>query len=117
MKKAGRTLNRKRRMTLVFVLLFVVFLSVLDYPFVARLYNESRQNGAAVSFQEGETAVPDAEKEQMLQAARTQYGAAPSFSLELVILSGVLQWTYQIQLPLLPNAESAPAGHPPRPGA
>ena len=55
--------------------------------------------------------------EQMLQAARTQYGAAPSFSLELVILSGVLQWTYQIQLPLLPNAESAPAGHPPRPGA
>ena len=43
--------------------------------------------------------------------------AAPSFSLELVILSGVLQWTYQIQLPLLPNAESAPAGHPPRPDA
>lgn len=85
MKKAGRTQNRKRRMTLVFVLLFLVFLSVLDYPFVARLYNESRQNGAAVSFQEGETAVPDAEKEQMLQAAReynTRLASGTGMSLE-----------------------------------
>ncbi len=36
--------------------------------------------------------------EQLLHAARTEYRAQPAFSLQLVVLSGILQWYYQLQV-------------------
>lgn len=36
--------------------------------------------------------------ERLLDAARTEYGAKPAFSLQLVAISGILQWNYQLQV-------------------
>lgn len=38
--------------------------------------------------------------EQVLRAARDEHGVEPEFSVQLIIVSGILQWNYQIQLPL-----------------
>ncbi|MBS6195203.1 MAG: MerR family transcriptional regulator [Clostridiales bacterium] len=38
--------------------------------------------------------------EKLLQTARNQYGISPEFTIQQVIISGILQWNYQIQLPL-----------------
>ena len=41
-------------------------------------------------------------REQMLQelirTAQTKYGADPTFTVQLVIVSGILQWTYELQV-------------------
>lgn len=41
-------------------------------------------------------------REQVLKAlfdnAKTQYGIIPEFSIHLIVLSGILQWNYQIQI-------------------
>lgn len=36
--------------------------------------------------------------EKLLDIARTEYHASPSFSLQLVVISGILQWKYQLQV-------------------
>lgn len=36
--------------------------------------------------------------EKLLRRAKNEYGTAPEFSLCLVVLSGMLQWNYQIQV-------------------
>ena len=50
-------------------------------------------------------------REQMLHTlldiAQKQYGVQPSFTVQLVVVSGILQWTYEIQV-LLKDAVSAP---------
>lgn len=40
--------------------------------------------------------------EQLLQTAKTEYRAAPSFTVQMVVVSGILQWNYQAQV-LLPE--------------
>ena len=41
-------------------------------------------------------------REQMLRElihmARTQYGVAPAFTVQLIVVSGILQWNYEIQV-------------------
>ena len=43
-------------------------------------------------------------REQMLKqltdTARTEYGAQPEFSIQLIVVSGILHWDYEIQIPL-----------------
>ncbi len=34
------------------------------------------------------------------ERARTQYGAAPAFTLHFIVLSGILRWKYRIEIPL-----------------
>lgn len=36
--------------------------------------------------------------ERLLQAAKTEYNAAPEFTVQLIVLSGILQWNYQAQV-------------------
>lgn len=36
--------------------------------------------------------------ERLLGAARAGYGAEPAFSLQFVVVSGILQWNYQLQV-------------------
>lgn len=35
---------------------------------------------------------------EIIQIARTEYGIEPTFTVQLVIVSGILQWTYEIQV-------------------
>ena len=41
-------------------------------------------------------------REQMLQElihiARTKYGAEPEFTVQLIVVSGILQWNYEVQI-------------------
>ena len=38
--------------------------------------------------------------ESLVKSAREEYGAEPPFTVQLVVVSGILQWGYQIQVPL-----------------
>jgi len=40
---------------------------------------------------------------EVLCAARTTYGAEPKFTVQLIVVSGILNWNYQIQIPLCAN--------------
>ena len=35
---------------------------------------------------------------ELLRMARSEYGADPSFTVQLVIVSGILQWNYEVQV-------------------
>lgn len=37
---------------------------------------------------------------EMINTAKGRYGAKPGFFVQLVVVSGILQWRYQLQLPL-----------------
>lgn len=36
--------------------------------------------------------------QELIHRAQTEYGAAPAFSVQLIVLSGILRWNYQIQV-------------------
>lgn len=36
--------------------------------------------------------------EKLFETAKNEYGTVPEFTLELIVLSGILQWNYQIQI-------------------
>ena len=38
---------------------------------------------------------------QLTDTARTEYGAQPEFSIQLIVVSGILHWDYEIQIPLM----------------
>ncbi len=38
--------------------------------------------------------------DELLDIAKTEYGVDPKFTIQLIIVSGILQWSYQIQIPL-----------------
>lgn len=38
--------------------------------------------------------------EELIKAAKEQYGVEPDFTIQLIVVSGILQWNYQIQVPL-----------------
>ena len=35
-----------------------------------------------------------------MRTARAEYGVEPAFALQVVVVSGILQWKYEIQVPL-----------------
>ena len=35
---------------------------------------------------------------KILRTARTEYGVEPSFTVQLVVVSGILQWNYEVQV-------------------
>lgn len=37
---------------------------------------------------------------ELLHTARAEYGASPACTVELIVISGILHWNYEIQLPL-----------------
>ncbi len=41
---------------------------------------------------------------KLLSIAKNQYNKAPQFTIQIVVLTGILQWNYQIQVPLLKHA-------------
>lgn len=38
---------------------------------------------------------------ELIQTAGTKYGTEPGFTVQLVVVSGILQWTYEVQIPIL----------------
>ena len=36
--------------------------------------------------------------QELVQTARTKYGADPAFTVQLIVISGILQWNYEIQV-------------------
>ena len=37
---------------------------------------------------------------KLMDTAKSDYGAEPGFALQLIVLSGILQWNYQVQIPI-----------------
>ena len=35
---------------------------------------------------------------ELIRIAQTKYGVEPKFTVQLVIVSGILQWTYEVQV-------------------
>ena len=35
---------------------------------------------------------------EVIHVAQTKYGVEPTFTVQLVIVSGILQWTYEVQV-------------------
>ena len=35
---------------------------------------------------------------QLTDTAKTEYGAHPEFSIQLIVVSGILHWDYEIQI-------------------
>ena len=35
---------------------------------------------------------------EVVRTAQTQYGAAPDFTVQMVVVSGILHWTYEVQV-------------------
>ncbi len=56
--------------SLGFSLLFLVFLMILDYPFLARLYNERNQGEVVLSYEGQLEQIEDADQQRMLKEAR-----------------------------------------------
>lgn len=42
----------------------------------------------------------EAKLHELIQAARITYSIEPKFTIQLVVVSGILRWNYQIQIPL-----------------
>lgn len=38
--------------------------------------------------------------DELMDRAKTEYGVNPPFTVQLIVVSGILQWNYQIQIPL-----------------
>ena len=36
--------------------------------------------------------------EELIETAKKEYNAIPDFTVQLIVLSGILQWNYQVQL-------------------
>ena len=36
--------------------------------------------------------------QELIRLARTQYGAEPTFTVQLIVVSGILQWNYEVQV-------------------
>lgn len=49
----------------------------------------------------------EATKERLMALAQSEYGTKPSFSLEIVVVSGILNWDYEIQIPIDDGAVTA----------
>lgn len=64
--------GRKQKNTLVFAIMFLICLFLMDYPFLARLYNSKGQEAAVVAYQERVEETPDRTKEE-LRAAAEEY--------------------------------------------
>ena len=62
--------KKKLRVSVIFTVLFLTFLLIMDYPFLARLYNRSRQGGVVTAYEAGLTEVPDQGKQRMMEEAR-----------------------------------------------
>ena len=70
-KQIGTNHGIKRyKVSLIFTVLFLAFLAILDYPFLARIYNQSRQNKAVVSYEENMGKIPEKEQGELLAAAQ-----------------------------------------------
>lgn len=38
--------------------------------------------------------------DKLIYTAKTEYGVDPTFTVQIIVVSGILQWNYQIQIPL-----------------
>ena len=41
--------------------------------------------------------------DELMNKAKTEYGVNPPFTVQIIVVSGILQWNYQIQIPLYPS--------------
>lgn len=40
---------------------------------------------------------------ELVRMAKTKYGVEPPFTVQIIVVSGILHWNYEIQIPLLTN--------------
>lgn len=62
--------RKKLQVSFVFAVLFLAFLIIMDYPFLARMVNERNQAEIAVAYEEKIATKDETEKEQLLDEAR-----------------------------------------------
>ncbi len=65
------TRNRKGRISLIFTILFLLFLTIMDYPFLARLYNSRVQGEVVLLYEEHSQSLEEQEQEKLRQEAAT----------------------------------------------
>lgn len=61
--------NRKGRISLIFTVLFLLFLMIMDYPFLARLYNSRVQGEVVLSYEEYTGSLESKEQEKIQRDA------------------------------------------------
>lgn len=54
----------------MFTLLFLIFLMIMDYPFLVRLYNRGRESEVSMAYEETLTKLPDSGRQKLLEEAR-----------------------------------------------
>ncbi|MBC8535397.1 MerR family transcriptional regulator [Feifania hominis] len=47
--------------------------------------------------------------EQLVRTAREQYAVNPAFTVQIVVVTGILNWSYQIQIPLECDSDPLPS--------
>lgn len=60
---------KKKGLSILFVLLFLAFIGVMDYPFVSRMLNERVQGQVVVGYAEAADSMEEDETSRMLEAA------------------------------------------------
>lgn len=59
----------KKRMSILFVIYFLVFIGIINYPFLSRMINERIQGSVLMEYQDSGNRVEEAQKEEMLKTA------------------------------------------------
>lgn len=62
--------RKKLQVSFVSAVLFLAFLIIMDYPFLARIVNERNQAEIAIAYEEKIASKDETEKEQLLEEAR-----------------------------------------------
>ena len=66
--------RRNIGVSVLFILLFLLFLGIMIYPFLAQIYNESGQKQASVAYQQDVDALPQEKREEEKRKAQ-EYNA------------------------------------------
>lgn len=75
---------RQRRKSIIFVILFLTFIGIMDYPFLSRIYNEHVQGGVVTAYEETFASMDEEIYTRMLEDAH-----AYNQALTDGILSGI----------------------------
>ena len=71
---------KKKKMSLVFVVIFLIFVGILDYPFIARIINNWESTGVVVDYQNQVKSLSQEQKDQLLKEAE-EYNKALAFGV------------------------------------
>lgn len=73
-QSGGKKKTNSRLQPLLFTLVFLIFIGIMDYPFVSRIYNERVQGGIAMDYEEALETMEDESLKREWEKAR-EYNA------------------------------------------